>query len=159
MSSLPLGKHSAVCIGIIDMGTRKTPDGPLKKVALLWEVYVNDQRKMMSREYTKSFGPRASLRLHLESWRGKPFTKEELANFKLCKVLGVPCKIEIRKRNGQKYVEKIYRFPKTEEVPKSNTEYIVFCFDDEKTYSNLNRIPEYLIQRIRQAPEAKVLNF
>ncbi len=159
MSSLSLGKHNAVCIGIIDMGTQKTPYGSLKKVALLWEVSVNDQRKVISREYTKSFGQSASLRLHLESWRGRPFTKEELANFKLCKILGAPCEIEIRKSNGQKYVEKVYRLPKTEEVPKSNTEYIVFNFDDEKTYSNLNRIPEYLIQRIRQAPEAEILGF
>lgn len=156
MSSLPLGKHNAVCIGIIDMGTQKDFNkGFSRKVALLWEVCVDDRKKTMSREYTNSFKQGEPLRSHLESWRGKPFTEAELADFKLCKLLGVPCKIEMRKKNGQKYVGGVYRFPRTEETPKSDTEYIVFDFGDEKTYSNLSRAPEYLIERIIETPEAK----
>ena len=158
MGSLPLGKHKAVCIGIIDMGTHKDyNEGFSRKVAILWEVFVDDRKKLMSREYTNSFKQGKPLRSHLESWRGKPFTEAELASFKLCKILGVPCIIEIRKKNVQKYVGGVYRFPRTEEIPKTDTEYIVFNFDDEKTYSNLSRVPNYLIQRIRQAPEAKVV--
>lgn len=46
MSSLPLGKHNAVCIGIIDMGTQKDfAKGFSRKIALLWEVCVDDQKK------------------------------------------------------------------------------------------------------------------
>lgn len=114
---------------------------------------------MMSREYKNSFDQGEPLRSHLESWRGKPFTEAELADFKLCKILGVPCKIEIRKKSEQKYVGGVYRFPRTEETPKSDTEYIFLILMMKRRTQNLNRAPKYLIQRIRQTPEAKVLGF
>lgn len=154
MGSIPQGIHSAICIGVIDMGTQKTIYGYQKKTALLWEIHVNNQVKLFSREYTLSHHENATLRLHLESWRGKPFTKDELSNFKLCNVLGVPCKLEIRKNSkGLKQVENIYRFPKNEEVPISEAEHIYFDIADEKTYNALNYVPKYLLIRIKQAPE------
>lgn len=83
MSSLPQGVHNAVCIGIIFTGTNKDKFGVRKKVVLLWEVHTNSQIKTVSREYTFSYDERATLRMHLESWRGGPFTKEKMATFQI----------------------------------------------------------------------------
>lgn len=154
MSSLPLGIHNAVCVGVVYIGTQKSIYGCSNKVVLIWEVFVNNQIKIQTREYTDSLKEGANLRLHLESWRGRPFTKDELSDFKLRNVLGVPCKLEIRKNSKEaKQVEKIYRFPKNEEVPISKTEYIFFDVDDKATYDVLDRIPPYIIKRIMQSPE------
>lgn len=111
MGSVPQGIHNAICIGVIDMGTQKSfQNKEQKKVALLWEIHVNNQIKNFSREYTFSYYKNAALRLHLESWRGRPFTKDELSKFKLRNIIGVPCKLEIRKNSKNlKQVENIYR--------------------------------------------------
>lgn len=160
MGSVSQGIHNALCIGIIDMGTQNSIYGVSHKVALLWELYTNDQVKVFSREYTLSYYKSATLRLHLESWRGKPFTNDELSKFKLCNVLGVPCKVEIRKnQNGAKQVENIYPFPKDEKKPISKTKYILYNISDEKTYSALEYIPTYLLARIKQAPEYLKSNY
>jgi hypothetical protein len=42
----------------------------------------------VQKRYTASLNEKATLRKDLESWRGKPFTKEELAAFDLEKLLG-----------------------------------------------------------------------
>lgn len=101
MSSLPQGIHNAVCIGVIITGINKDKFGLRKKVVLLWEVYVKDEIKTMSREYTFSYDERATLRMHLESWRGGPFTEEKMSTFQIRNILGVPCKLVIQKMTAK----------------------------------------------------------
>lgn len=154
MSSVPQGIYNAICIGVIDMGTQKTIYNSSRKVALLWEIYIDNQVKIFSREYTMSFLENTQLRLHLELWRGGPFGNDELSRFKLQNVLGVPCKLKICKSNkGTKYVESIYRFPKNEKAPKTEAKFIFFDMNDEKTHNDLDYVPSYLIERIKQSPE------
>lgn len=99
MSSLSQGIHNAVCIGIIFTGKHQSFNRPLPKVTILWEITENEKIKTFSRDYTYSYYEKAELRLHLESWRGRPFTATELSKFKLRNILGVPCKLEIAKNN------------------------------------------------------------
>lgn len=156
MGSLPQGIHNAVCIGIIVIGTNKDKFGTRKKVVLLWEIHINNQIKTISREYTFSYDERATLRKHLESWRGGAFTEEKISKFRLRNILGVPCRLEIRKNDGKKYVENILPFPKDAEKPSSDTKYIYFDVADEKTYSDLKNVPIYLMDKIKQSPEYKL---
>lgn len=154
MSSVPLGIHNGTCIGVIDMGTQKSIYNSSQKVVLIWEVYVNNQVKTISREYTWSYHENAVLRLHLESWRGGPFTEDKLSQFELYTILGIPCKLEIRKnQKGLKQVFNIYRFPKNEEVPILKSKLIYFDMNNEKTFSAFNDIPKYIKERIKQSPE------
>lgn len=112
MSSLSQGIHNAVCIGVIFTGKHQSFNRPLPKVTILWEITENEKIKTFSRDYTYSYYEKAELRLHLESWRGRPFTATELSKFKLRNILGVPCKLEIAKNNkNYKQVENVYRFP------------------------------------------------
>jgi hypothetical protein len=45
----------------------------------------------MFKNYTLSWSEKANLRLDLQSWRGKPFTQEEMRRFDLETILGAWC--------------------------------------------------------------------
>ncbi|MBO5454520.1 MAG: hypothetical protein J6A69_11275 [Clostridia bacterium] len=156
MSSLSQGIHNAICIGIIYIGTQPSIYKGLPKVTLIWEVYENDNSKLFSRDYTYSYHEKAILRLHLESWRGRPFTKDELAKFKLRNILGVPCKLEIKKNSkNYKQVENVFRFPANEQAPQRKSGLIYFDIADETTYSFIPSIPPYIVEKIKNSPEYK----
>ena len=144
MSSLSQGIHNAVCIGIIFTGKHQSFNRPLPKVTILWEITENEKIKTFSRDYTYSYYEKAELRLHLESWRGRPFTATELSKFKLRNILGVPCKLE-----------NVYRFPAKEQAPKRKSELIYFDISDKTTYSEIPNIPYYIVEKIKNSPEYK----
>jgi len=48
-----------------------------------------------------SWSEKANLRLDLQSWRGQPFTSEEMRRFDLKTILGVWCMLNIIERQGQ----------------------------------------------------------
>ncbi len=102
----PAGAHTAVCIGFVDMGTQpKSPfyeDGkPAHKVRITWELdeMMEDGRPFTaSKTYTWSMSDRATLRTHLESWRGRPFKKEDFGanGFDTKNLLGKSCTLTIQ---------------------------------------------------------------
>jgi hypothetical protein len=104
---LSAGMHAAVCYGIIDLGTQSGGQfGPKRKCAFLWEVpgeritLERDGKKAdlprgTSAIYTLSLSTKGLLRPMLESWRGRPFTAEELKGFDLKTVLGANCFLNI----------------------------------------------------------------
>ena len=53
------------------------------------------------KNYTLSWSEKANLRLDLQSWRGKPFTQEEMQRFDLKNVLGAWCMLNIIERPGK----------------------------------------------------------
>lgn len=101
----PAGSHCARCIRVIDMGTQpggeymgqKKPDR--RKVAISWELPEELMTEgdntgkpfTITQWYTASLTEKALLRLHLESWRGRAFTKDELKGFDLKNLIGQPC--------------------------------------------------------------------
>jgi len=101
----PEGTHIARCVRVIDLGTQKGsqqyPDAK-HKVLIAWELCEERTEYegvmtpiLVSKRYTLSLHKKAGLRHDLESWRGRPFTAEELDGFDLVKVLGHPCMITI----------------------------------------------------------------
>jgi len=112
----PAGMHLARCYRIVDLGTQKSEYmGQVKflhKIMLGWEIHgMNDDGssiKMMDgrpfgifKNYTLSWSEKANLRLDLQSWRGKPFTQEEMRKFDLKNVLGAWCMLNVIERAGQ----------------------------------------------------------
>jgi hypothetical protein len=104
------GTHQAVCFGIIDLGTQEnewnneTKD--VHQILILWEIpsltYEIDDKgakkiltKTISKTYTLSLGEKAKLRADLTSWRGVPFTEDELERFDVFNVLGANCILQI----------------------------------------------------------------
>jgi hypothetical protein len=102
----PAGAHTAVCIGFVDMGTQpKSPfyedSAPAHKVRITWELdeQMDDGRPFTaSKTYTWSMSDRATLRAHLESWRGRPFKKEDFGanGFDTKNLLGKSCTLTIQ---------------------------------------------------------------
>jgi hypothetical protein len=94
----PDGLHMGVCVDVINLGERPTAFGVKHRVKVVWQLAeVNEttkQRYLVSRTYTLSLAPKATLRRDLESWRGKAFTAEELAGFNLLKLLGANCQLQ-----------------------------------------------------------------
>lgn len=107
------GTHIARCVRIIDLGMQ--PGGkefpePKKTVMFTFEIaaemrIVNGEERptLISRRFTASLHEKATLRKFLETWRGRKFTKEELAGFELRKVLGQPCMLTIVHSDDKKY--------------------------------------------------------
>jgi hypothetical protein len=104
----PSGTHVARCVQVIDLGTQKD-DGKygLKiqpKLRLTWELPTElhtfreengEEPFVVGKEYTLNLGDKSNLRKDLESWRGRPFTPQELEGFDVSKLLGAVCMLNI----------------------------------------------------------------
>jgi hypothetical protein len=114
--STPPGMHLARCYRIVDLGTQKSEYmGQVKflhKIMLGWEIHttkddgttlkMRDGRPFaMFKNYTLSWSEKANLRLDLQSWRGKPFTQEEMRSFDLETILGAWCLLNVIERPGK----------------------------------------------------------
>ena len=125
---LPLpeaGTVQAVCCAVWDLGlqlsTFKNEDGSDKyqrKIIVAWEIseHINAPESeyhgkpyMLNKKYTLSLGDKANLRKDLESWRGVPFTADELKHgFDIERLYGVNCYIGIKHEPDRNDPSKIY---------------------------------------------------
>lgn len=110
----PEGLHQAVCCDVWDIWTEKRPDeyggGLVDKTRIVWQLDQTDDETgkpyEASQIYTASLHPKAKLRAHLESWRGKKFTDDEVRGFDVENLIGVNCQIQIvhnLSKNGKTY--------------------------------------------------------
>jgi hypothetical protein len=111
----PAGTHLAVCYRVIDLGTQTgTYLGQPKtqhKVLVSWELadeLMKDARPFtISQRYTWSMSEKATLRKHLESWRGAAFTESDFGpnGFNIKNIIGKGCLLTIThaEKNGKNY--------------------------------------------------------
>lgn len=122
----PQGTHQAVCVDVIDKGMlpNKFKDGQLQhKIDVAWEIgETRDDGKRFSvyKRYTLSLNEKANLRKDLESWRGKPFTREEEMGFDVETVIGANCLVNItHKVSGDRtYANVVSVMPLIKGMPK-----------------------------------------
>jgi hypothetical protein len=122
---LPLpeaGTTLAVCCGVWDLGLQKSTynneEKIQHKIIIAWEIQekideptseYNGKPYMLNKKYTLSLGEKANLRKDLESWRGKPFTAEELSGgFDVEKLYGINCLIGIKHEPDRRDASKVY---------------------------------------------------
>ena len=122
---LPLpepGTTQAVCCAVWDLGLQKTSyKGEEKiqhKVIIAWEISetinapeseYNGKRYMLNKKYTLSLGEKANLRKDLESWRGKPFSQQELDHgFDLEGLYGINCLLGVKHEPDRVDPSKVY---------------------------------------------------
>ena len=96
----PAGLHQGVCCDVVDLGLveNKKFGKTQPMVRLYWvldDLNKEGRPHIISQSYTNSLHEKAKLRQHLEAWRGKPFTAEELVRFDLEKLLGANCQIQV----------------------------------------------------------------
>lgn len=112
---VPPGNYAGLCYSVVDLGTQNNGTfGPKHEIMLTFELpevrierqieqggpKVN-QPRAISQRFTLSLSPKANLSKMLSSWRGKPFTDDELKGFDLRKLLGVPCLINVVHKAGK----------------------------------------------------------
>lgn len=175
----PAGTHIARCIQIIDLGTQDdTYMGKPKivpKVRISWELpnelfvfreEAGEQPFMISNEYTANLGEKATLRHHLESWRGRPFTAEELKGFDLKSILGKACMLTVihkAKLNGTGLYDKVAgvtAMPKDAATKKAmlapaqiNPSVVYDIGDGENDV--FDKLPDWIKDKIRASREFK----
>jgi hypothetical protein len=162
---VPAGSHLAFCIAVVDLGLQpgagRFPK-PKHQLHLRFETpnerteYEKDGRQIeapmvIGSTYTASMSSKAFLRQHLESWRGRPFTDAEAADFDIAKVVGNPCMITVVHEaggNGKTYanIKGISPVPKGMPVPAGpENKPIVYTPGDVSAY---DRLPEWLRKKI-----------
>ena len=124
----PSGVHPAVCVDVVDLGQVKVEYAGKSreqyKIKIVWQIdELRDDGKpfLCSKRYTNSLHEKASLRKDLESWRGKPFSQDELAQFDLEALLSCGCLINVihNIKEGSTYanVTGVMRLPKGMQAP------------------------------------------
>jgi hypothetical protein len=99
----PAGSHRACCVGVIDLGTQKFdyngevsyPHKVMLQFELSDELMEDGRPYMVSEEFTLSLNEKANLLKFLNSWRGRPFTPDELKGWDLAHVLGAAALINV----------------------------------------------------------------
>jgi hypothetical protein len=95
----PEGLHQSVCVDVIDLGMVETQWGLKPLVAIRWQTESIDpetnKRFQVQNRYNLSLNEKSNLRKHLEAWRGKKFTAEELKGFDLENLLGANCQLQL----------------------------------------------------------------
>ena len=160
------GTFAARCASLIDLGTQTSVwEGEEKrahKVLISFEVLDTDNRRsdgsphLVSKRFTASLHAKAGLRKFLESWRGRPFTAEELAGFDLKAVVGLTCLVGIvHEAKGDKVyanLSSVMKLPKG--MPAPSGEIVPVAFDmaapDWQVFAGLS---SRLQAQIAESPE------
>jgi hypothetical protein len=179
----PPGSHLARCIGLVDMGTQQhkgfqgQPDWASRDVRITFEL---PQTKMagtykpelkgkpfgVSLTVKQSLHASAKLRKLLRGWRGRDFTKEELATFDLQAILDKPCFLSLVENGDYVNIDGISALPKGQVVPKRVNPLTYFSLDPaefnaksfsalgEKTQEKIKATPEYAALFKEQSQDA-----
>lgn len=166
----PEGVFLARCYKMVDVGTQ-TETGQFgtkenRKVYLYWELLETADGEKIRMEdgeqpfsifnsYKLSMHPKANLRKHLDSWRGKKFTDEEAAEFDITKLLDKFCLLQIThstSKDGQKTYANVDGIMTTKKKVDGINEISSFSIEDPDM-EVFNDLPDWLQQKIEAAPE------
>lgn len=168
---VPEGVHTAVCNMVVDCGIQ--PGGkyqPRHQVYIRWEIPservewtdrdggAHEGPMNIGRFYTASLSEKATLRRDLENWRGRPFTREELAGFDLFKILGTACQLMVShsQSGGETYanVTGVMGFPKGQAKPIAENRLVKYSPEEPGQYDEL---PAWLREKVQSALDAHAL--
>ena len=169
---LPAGTHLGICIKLVDFGPQEVEyQGDIKeqnKVRLMFEVPAeritwkdnegteNEGPMTIGKTYTASMFHQATLRQHLESWRGRAFTEVEEMGFDIKAVLGKPCMLGVQHKeyNGKPYaaITSISPIMKDMEVPATENDLVAFDFDTH-TDAEFDALPEWMREKVDAGKE------
>ena len=130
----PSGSHVARCYGMIEIGTvEQVYQGESKKahkviidfeLPLETAVFKDGEEEkpfVISKEYTLSFHEKSTLRAHLSSWRGKPFSDSEAGSFDITKLVGIPAMVNVIHKASQDGTKTYANIASISPMPKGLT--------------------------------------
>jgi hypothetical protein len=160
----PAGSHIAVCNLVADCGLQPGSQqypAPKRKLYVRFEIpaerieYEKDGKQVegpltIGSFYTASMNEKATLRKHLEGWRGKKFSDDEAAAFDVSALLGKACMLSVveSESGGKTYsnIAGIGSMPKG--VPSPKAENPLLYFDSESGPEDLEALPKWLREKI-----------
>lgn len=169
------GVYVAVCYAVVDLGTQYSEKfgKHARKVVITWEIpelmfeFEKDGvkktlPKAISSRYTLSLGLKSTLRGVLESWRGRPFSAEELAGFDLRKLIGAACQVQIAQRQGTggrvvSFIQSVMAMPKGVKAPALINPPLFFNIASLTGKTLPPWLPEWLAKIIAQSKEYEML--
>ncbi|TAN06133.1 MAG: hypothetical protein EPN38_09365 [Rhodanobacteraceae bacterium] len=162
--SIPAGMHLAICNLLVDAGMQPGSRAfPALKHRLYLRFETPDQRVEYEHDGKKVEGPlaignwyvasmnaKATLRQHLEGWRGKKFSDEEAGAFDIETVLGKPCTIMVMEgEDGKTYLRGIGPAPKGCIAKAENP---LLFYAPGSSSEALAKLPEWLRKKIENQP-------
>ena len=101
----PAGLHQAVLVDVVDRGFKETQFGLKHQLLFAWQIADVDtatgRRFDVIRICTNSMDPKATLRQMFESWRGAPYSDEQLRAGVDCELaIGANCMINVVHRTN-----------------------------------------------------------
>jgi hypothetical protein len=133
------GNYQATCYKIVDVGTSMEEfKGEVNKRTSLYLFFEtpdvktsNGQPMSIFNKYTKSLNEKSKLRQHLQQWRSRPFTDEELSGFDMQNILGVSCTIEVvDNANGNAKVKGVYAAEGGSKKTPTHNDCVVFDLEE-----------------------------
>ena len=167
----PEGTCVGVCYRVLDLGTQQSEyQGEKKyarKVMLSWELpeeLMADGRPFsIHQSYTLSMHEKATLRKHLESWRGRKFDQTEFGpnGFSLTKLLGAGCLLTIthaqKGENTYANITGVAKLMKDMKAPQSANPHIYFSMENQESFERtrgvLDSLSEHVRTKISSSPE------
>lgn len=159
----PAGSHIAVCNLVADCGMQPGSGAfplPKRKIYIRFEIpgerieYEKDGKHTegpltIGSFYTASMHEKATLRKHLEGWRGKAFTDDEAAAFDVSAIIGKACMLSVveTEKGGKTYsnIAGIGAMPKGIPAPALENEPLVYIEDNPRVF---NQLPKWLQEKI-----------
>lgn len=163
-TKVPAGLASAVCVGIFDVGDQpgfgKNAHKTFPTIFLEFELVETRDDKgnpfLVSQNYFPNFRNNSRLKEHLEGWRAKKFTAEELKGFDIEKLLGVPCQINIVHNEtsaGGLYANIASIMPWAKGKPKVAPKRAKLKFFFGEKQEPDPDLPEFWLNKIKAAPQ------
>lgn len=164
----PLGAQVARCVKMIDIGSQtgewQGKATVRRQVIITFELpncLMSDGENagkpfVVNKFYTASLGEKATLRHDLVAWRGREFTKEELAAFDAKNIMGKPCMLGLIDKEGKTRIGTIMQLPKGMPVPEQVNQSVFFSIDefDQRVFDSLS---DGIKKMIESSPEYKAL--
>ncbi len=148
----PEGMFPAVCILMANIGTQRTPfknedgtDKVQKKIVLGFET----EHGLISKEYTMSISDKANLRAHLESWRGKKFTQDELDGFDVKVLLSKDATLQVMHNEKGTFANIQNILPKTGAFKA--TKPAVYYDLDNPVEADFDKLPSWVQKKVTES--------
>ncbi len=160
----PAGSHIAVCNLVADCGMQPGSaqfPAPKRKIYVRFEIpnerveyekdgVVVEGPLTIGSFYTASMNEKATLRKHLEGWRGKKFSDDEAANFDVAALLGKACMLSVveSESGGKTYsnIAGIGSMPRGVPVPAAENP--LLYFDSDSGSAEFDKLPKWLKEKI-----------
>jgi hypothetical protein len=166
----PTGSHIARCYAVIDLGTQQHSwqgetwgsrdvrisfEMPLKLMTGKYNPEVKGKPFSIHLTVKQSLHSKAKLRPMLEGWRGRKFTKEELAGFDPKNLTGKPCRLALVEDGEYVNISSISPLGEGETCPPQVNPSVYLSLNDgefdgavfatlhDKTKEKIGKSPEY----------------